>query len=66
MRFLLEEGLRLASNEEIIAIPSDANLAPFRNIEEIYYGIKARISELIATLSFRIAGVLCVQSCTPA
>ena len=49
------------SNEEIIAIPSDANLASFRNIEEIDDRSKDSMSELIATLSCRLAGVVHVQ-----
>ena len=53
-------------NEEIIAIPSDTNLESLRNIEEIDEGSEASMSELIATLSCRLVGVVCVQSCTPA
>ena len=53
------------SNEESIAIPSDKNLSSFRNIEEVNDGIVARISEMIAMLSFRLAGVVCVQESTP-
>ena len=53
------------SNKESMAIPSDANIASFRNIEEINYGSKASISELIATLSFRFVGVVRIQLCTP-
>ena len=39
------------SNEESISIPSDVNLASFRNIKEIDEGSEASMSELIATLS---------------
>ena len=52
------------SNEESIAIPSDANLASFRNIEEIDEGSEASMSELITTLSCWLVGVVCVQLCT--
>ena len=61
----LEEGIRSFCNKESIAIPSDANLSSFRIIEEINDGSEARISELIATLSCRLAGVVCAKSCTP-
>ena len=54
------------SNDESIAIPSDSNIASFRNIKEIDDGSKASISELIATLSCRFYDVVCVHSCTPA
>ena len=53
------------SNEEIIVIPSDENIASFRNIKEIDEGSKASMYELIATLSCRLVGVVRVQSCTP-
>ena len=53
------------SNEERMAIPSDANLVSFRNIKEIDEGSKAIMLELIATLSCRLVGVVYVQSCTP-
>ena len=52
------------SNEEIIALPYDANLASFKNIEEIDDGSEASISDLIVTLSFRVSGVVRVQWCT--
>ena len=65
-RFSLEEGLRRVSNDESIAILSDANLAPLRNIDEINEGREASMSEQIATLSCQLIGVVCVQSCTPA
>ena len=54
------------SNEEIIAIPPDTNLASFSNVDEIGDGSKASISEPIAMLSCRIVGVVLVQSCAPA
>ena len=38
------------SNKEIMAIPSDANLASLRNIDDTDGGSDASISELIATL----------------
>ena len=53
-------------DEEIIAILYDANITSFRNIEEIYEGSEASMSELIATLSFNLVGVVRVQLCTPA
>ena len=53
------------SNEEIMAIPSDANLVSFRNIKEINEGIKSSMSELIAALSCWLVGVVRVQLCTP-
>ena len=62
----LGEGIRSFCNKESIAIPSDANLSSFRIIEEINDGSEARISELIATRSFRITGMVRVQSFTPA
>ena len=61
-RFSLEEGLVCVSNEEIIAIMSDANLASLRNIKDIDDRSKAIISELIATLCCWLAGVVYVQS----
>ena len=64
-RFSLEDVLRQVSNEESIEIPSDVNIASLRNIEEIYEGSKASMSELIATLSCRLVGVVCVQLFTP-
>ena len=54
------------SNKESIAISYDNNISSFRNIEEVNDGSEASTSELIATLSFRLAGVVCVQSCSPA
>ena len=54
------------SNKKSIAIPSDANLASFRNTEGIDDGSEDIISEVIATLSCRIASVVRVQLCTPA
>ena len=53
------------SNEESIAIPSDENIAPFRNIDEINDGSEASMSELIATLSCQLVSVVRIQSCTP-
>ena len=53
------------SNKESIVIPSDVNIASFRNIEEIDGRSKAIILELIATFSCRLASVVRVQSCTP-
>ena len=64
--FSLEEGLKWVNNKESIAIPSDANLASFRNIKEINDGSKGSILELITTFCCRIASMVCVQSCTPA
>ena len=52
-------------NEEIIVIPSDVNIASLRNIKDIYDGSKSSISEIIATLSFRLASVVYVQLWTP-
>ena len=52
------------SNEERILIPSDVNLASFRNIKEINEGSEARRSELIATLSCMLVGMVRVQSFT--
>ena len=52
------------SNEESIAIPSDKKLSSFRNTEEVNDGIEASISEIIVMLSFWLAGVVCVKSCT--
>ena len=66
IRFSFEEGLRLVSNDERIEILSDANLASLRNIDEIDDGSEASMSELIATLSCLLVGVVCFQSCTPA
>ena len=57
----MEDGLRRVRNKESIAIPSDANLAPFRNIEDIDDRSESIISELIATLSCRLAGVVGLQ-----
>ena len=45
-------------------IPSDANLESLRNIDKIDDGSEASMSELIATLSFLVVGVVCVQPCT--
>ena len=53
-------------NKESIVIPSDVNLASLSNIEDIDNGSDARIWEIIATLSFRLAGVVNIQSWTPA
>ena len=62
--FLLEEGLRLVSNNKKIVIPYDVNLESFRNIEDIDDGSEARILEIIAALSCRIAGMVHFQSFT--
>ena len=53
------------SNEEIIAILSDENVASFRNIKEIDEESKASMYELIATLSCQLVGVVRVQLCNP-
>ena len=45
-----------------IAIPSDANIASLRNIDEINDGSEASMSELMAALSFLVVGVLFIQS----
>ena len=47
---------------DIIVIPSDVNLASFRNIDEIDDGSEASMSNLMATLSCLVVGVVCVQS----
>ena len=47
-------------------ILSDVNLASFRKIEEIDEGSKSSMSELIATLRWRLVGVVCVQLFNPA
>ena len=60
-RFSLEEGLRLVSNKESMAILSDANLASLRKIKDTDEGSDARISELIATPSCRLACVVQFQ-----
>ena len=52
------------SNKENIAFLSDANIASFRNTEEIDDGNKASILELIVALSLRLSSVVYVQSCT--
>ena len=52
------------SNKENIAILSDTNLSSFKNLEEIDGGSEASMLELIVMLSFRLAGVVHVQSCT--
>ena len=64
-RFSLEEGLRQVINKENIAIPSDTNIVSLSNIEDIDDGSDASISELIATLSFRLADEVQDQSWTP-
>ena len=61
IRFSLEEGLRRVIKDDSIAIPSDANLASLRNIDDIYEGSEAIMSELMATLSCLVVGVICVQ-----
>ena len=48
--------------DDSIAILSDANIAPLRNIDEIDDRIEARMSELMATLRCLFVGVVCVQS----
>ena len=65
-RFSLEEGLKLVSNDESIEILSDANISSLRNINEIGEESEASMSKLIAMLSCRLVGVVCVQSFTPA
>ena len=45
-------------NEESIVILSDANIASLSNIEDIDVGSNTIISELIATLSFQLTGVV--------
>ena len=45
-----------------IAILSDANILSLRNIDEINDGSKASMSEMMATLSCMVVGVVCVQS----
>ena len=65
-RFSPEEGLRGARTEESTAIPSDANTESLRNIKDTDEGSDASISELIATLRCLLAGVVRVQSWTPA
>ena len=64
-RFSLEEGLRSVSNEKINAILSDANIMSLRNIDEINDRREASMSELIATLSCWLVGVVCVLSRNP-
>ena len=65
IRFFFKEGLRLVSNKEIITIPSNANLASFRNIKEINEGSEANIYELVTKLSCMLVGVVRVQYFTP-
>ena len=52
------------SNEESMAIPSDANMASLSNIGDTNEGIDASISELIAMLRCRLASVVRIQSST--
>ena len=54
------------SSEESIVILSDVNLASFGNINETDEGREASMPELIATLSYWLVDVVCVQLCTPA
>ena len=49
-----------------MAILSDANLDPLKNIEDTDRGIDASISELVVAIRCLIASVAHVQSWTPA
>ena len=60
-RFSLEEGLRRVIKDDSIVIPSNTNIAWFRNINAIDDLIEASMSKLMATLSCLVVGVVCVQ-----
>ena len=57
----MEEGLKRVINNDSIVIPSETNLALFRNINDIDDGSKASMSELMATLICLVVGAICVQ-----
>ena len=54
--------MELSINNDSIGIPSDANLASFRNIDEIDAGSESRMSKLMSVLSCLGVGVVCAQS----
>ena len=55
----------MSEKQKIIAILSDTDLESFRNIEDNDDRSEAKILDLIATLSCRLAGEVRVQLCTP-
>ena len=53
-RFSLEEGLRVVSKYDNMVIPSESNMASFRNVEEMVRGKEDSVLALITTLGYLV------------